>query len=141
MVIDLLDHNPTEAMLNSLDQSTIDDLNAVDKIRDILTETPDIDEDDWVSDARVARRMKMLLSGMRLRVVPVQGLSRPPSPDIKILPQKRKATKSPPVESSSSSSSSSSSAGDSGDLGDLGDSGDSGDSVVSGDSGEGQPDE
>jgi len=74
-VLELLDykfHKLDEVM----DTKTAEDPRVVEQVRDLLNsedqpESPG-EEAEWISDAQVARRIKMLLSALRLKVVPIE---------------------------------------------------------------------
>jgi len=69
-VLDLLDYK--FHMLDEVtDAETAEDLRVVEQVRDLLN-SEDQGEAEWISDARVARRIKMLLSALRLKVIPIE---------------------------------------------------------------------
>jgi len=74
-VLELLDYK-FHKLDEVTDAETAEDLQVVEQVRDLLNsedqpEGPG-EEAEWISDARVARRIKMLLSALRLKVVPIE---------------------------------------------------------------------
>jgi len=74
-VLELLDYK-FHKLDEVTDTETAEDLRVVEQVRDLLN-SEDQPEDageeaEWISDARVARRIKMLLSTLRLKVVLIE---------------------------------------------------------------------
>ncbi|KAF8415942.1 hypothetical protein EV426DRAFT_709989 [Tirmania nivea] len=78
-ILDLLD-NPTPEKYAKLEPEVVEDLTVADKIRDLLYEWEGIDEDSYeiLPDARIIRRLNMVLNGKRLTVHPIPRNTTPP---------------------------------------------------------------
>ncbi|KAF8430210.1 hypothetical protein EV426DRAFT_660468 [Tirmania nivea] len=78
-ILDLLD-NPTPEKYARLEPEVVEDLTVAEKIRDLLYEWEEMDEEscDILPDARVIRRLNMVLNGERLTVRPVPRTTTPP---------------------------------------------------------------
>jgi len=74
-VLELLDYK-FHKLDKVMDAESVEDLRVVEQVRDLLNsedqpEGPG-EEAQWISDARVAQRIKMVLSALRLKVVPIE---------------------------------------------------------------------
>jgi len=74
-VLELLDYK-FHKLDDVTDAETAEDLQVVEQVQDLLNsedqpEGPG-EEAEWILDAQVARRIKMLLSTLRVKVVPIE---------------------------------------------------------------------
>ncbi|KAF8430656.1 hypothetical protein BGX38DRAFT_1277874 [Terfezia claveryi] len=58
--------------MRALDEETKEDIELIEKIREMLGTVGSQNEDKWVPGDRIARRLRMLISGLRMKAVPVK---------------------------------------------------------------------
>ncbi|KAF8430704.1 hypothetical protein BGX38DRAFT_1277823 [Terfezia claveryi] len=58
--------------MRALDEETKEDIELIEKIKEMLGTVGSQNEDEWVPGDRIARRLRMLISGLRMKAVPVK---------------------------------------------------------------------
>ncbi|KAF8437055.1 hypothetical protein BGX38DRAFT_1145275 [Terfezia claveryi] len=58
--------------MRALDEETKEDIELIEKIREMLGTVGSQNEDEWVPGDRIACRLRMLISGLRMKAVPVK---------------------------------------------------------------------